>query len=141
MSAQMTGQEEAVYQAVTQGIRVTVRPEFLADQSDPSERRWVWAYTIEIANESAAPVQLRSRHWQIVDALGRTQDVRGPGVVGKEPVIDPGSSFEYTSGCPLATASGVMVGSYEMEDQAGGRFRIAIPAFSLDSPGETRVFN
>eukprot|EP01037_Dinobryon_pediforme_P022635 gene22635-23851_t len=130
-----------MYEAVTHGVRVSVTPQFLADKSDPSEHRWVWAYTIEITNLTTAPVQLRSRYWRIVDARGHQQEVRGPGVVGEEPVIPPGDSFEYTSGCPLSTSSGLMVGEYEMEDAHGERFTIDIPAFSLDSPGEKRLVN
>ena len=131
----------APYQEVTRDIRVTVRPDYLSDRSDPSENRWVWAYTIEITNLGREPVHLRSRHWRIFDALGRLQEVRGAGVVGQEPTIAPGETFEYTSGCPLPTSSGMMVGSYEMEDAAGQPFTVAIPAFSLDSPGERRPVN
>ncbi len=130
-----------MYEAVTRGVRVAVTPEFLDDSSDPDENRWVWAYTIEIANLSNTTVQLRSRYWRIIDALGRCQEVRGPGVVGEEPVIPPGHAFEYTSGCPLGTSSGLMVGEYEMETAAGERFSVEIPAFSLDSPGEAQVIH
>jgi len=130
-----------MYEAVTRGVRVAVTPAFLDDRSDPDENRWVWAYTIEIANLSNVTVQLRSRYWRIVDALGRTEEVRGPGVVGKEPVIPPGHVFAYTSGCPLGTSSGMMVGHYEMEAADGERFAVDIPAFSLDTPGERPVMN
>jgi ApaG protein len=128
-----------MYEAVTRGVRVAVTPQFLDDKSDPDENRWVWAYTIEIANLSTTTVQLRSRYWRIIDALGRTQEVRGPGVVGEEPIIPPGHAFEYTSGCPLATSSGFMVGTYEMEAANGERFSVDIPAFSLDSPDVAQV--
>ncbi|MDR3493749.1 MAG: Co2+/Mg2+ efflux protein ApaG [Ancalomicrobiaceae bacterium] len=130
-----------MYETITHDIRVAVTPEYLEDKSDPTENRWVWAYTIEITNLSDRPVQLRSRYWRITDARGRLQEVRGPGVVGEEPVIKPGKSFGYTSGCPLSTSSGIMVGEYEMEDETGNRFAVAIPAFSLDAPDERRRLN
>jgi ApaG protein len=122
-----------MYNSKTDGIDIIVEPMFLEDQSSPSEDHYVWAYHIRITNESAQPVQLRNRHWQITDALGRRQEVHGSGVVGKQPVLRPGESFEYTSGTPLTTPSGIMVGSYEMES-GGQMFDVAIPAFSLDSP-------
>lgn len=128
-----------MYEAVTRGVRVAVTPQYLDDKSDPEDNRWVWAYTIEIANLSNSTVQLRSRYWRIIDAQGRCQEVRGPGVVGEEPVIPPGHAFEYTSGCPLATSSGFMVGQYEMEYADGERFAVEIPAFSLDIPGDAPV--
>lgn len=123
-----------MYTATTRGIRVTVEPEFLADRSAPDRQRFVWAYTIEIANIGEATVQLRARHWKITDGLGRLEEVRGPGVVGEEPRLEPGEVFTYTSGCPLTTPSGIMAGSYQMEDEQGGTFDVVIPAFSLDSP-------
>ncbi len=122
-----------MYNRKTDGIDILVEPMFLEDQSSPSEDHYVWAYHIRITNESGKPVQLRNRHWQITDALGRQQEVHGSGVVGKQPVLGPGESFEYTSGTPLTTPSGIMVGSYEMES-GGQMFDVAIPAFSLDSP-------
>lgn len=130
-----------MYEATTSSIRIRVEPSFLEDQSAPEENRYFWAYTIEIANVGKRTVQLRSRHWRITDANGRTEEVRGPGVVGKTPVLAPGESFTYTSGCPLTTASGIMVGSYQMTDEAGGRFEVAVPAFSLDSPHARRSLN
>ncbi len=132
---------DAMYEAVTHGVRVTVTPEFQSDRSEPDENRWFWSYTIEIANLGDAPVRLRARHWLITDAHGRRQEVSGPGVVGEQPLIGPGESFEYTSGCPLATSSGFMVGSYRMENAEGGFFEVEIPAFSLDVPATTRVLN
>ena len=99
-----------MYEAVTRGIRIRVTPQYLEDQSSPEESEFFWAYTIDIANESDETVQLRSRVWQITDGAGHTQEVRGPGVVGETPVIQPGASFSYTSGCPLRTPSGIMVG-------------------------------
>lgn len=130
-----------MYEAVTRDIRVTVTPEYQADKSEPSENRWFWAYTVEIANLGAEPVRLRARHWRIVDANGRIQEVNGPGVVGEQPLIGPGERFEYTSGCPLATTSGFMTGHYRMEGTAGVYFDVEIPAFSLDLPQATRVLN
>jgi ApaG protein len=123
------------YEARTGDIRVRVRPTYLPDYSEPDERRFVWAYDIEIANLGQDTVQLQSRHWIITDAFGRVEEVRGPGVVGQRPVLVPGARHAYTSGCPLPTPSGSMVGSYQMTDGAGRVFEVAIPAFSLDAPG------
>lgn len=123
------------YSAVTQGIRVTVEPHFLDDRSRPEEHEFFWAYTVTIANEGQATVQLLKRTWQITDASGRTQRVHGAGVVGEQPVLSPGESFEYTSGTPLSTPSGIMRGQYHMvEPASGAAFDVEIPAFSLDSP-------
>lgn len=130
-----------MYSATTNSIRVTVESRYLQDQSDPADRRFFWAYTVEIANGGEQPVQILARHWIITDANGRREDVRGIGVVGEQPVIGPGSSFSYTSGCPLATPSGVMVGSYEAIGDGGEMFTVAIPAFSLDLPDLKRVLN
>ena len=130
-----------MYREVTRKIEVTVTPEFLADRSAPKESYYFWAYTIEIANHGQETVQLKTRHWRITDAHGRMQEVKGPGVVGEEPVLEPGQSFEYTSGVPLPTPSGFMVGTYGMVSAAGEVFDIAIPAFSLDGPAEKRVLN
>jgi ApaG protein len=130
-----------MYEAVTRGIRIRVTPQYLEDQSSPDESEFFWAYTIDIANESDETVQLRSRVWLITDGAGQTQEVRGPGVVGETPTIPPGKSFTYTSGCPLSTPSGIMVGSYQMVDAKGQMFDVAIPAFSLDSPFSVRSLN
>ena len=129
----MTG----MYSKTTRDIQVTVRPIFLADQSSPAENHYVWAYHVRIENNGGEPVQLRNRFWHITDGLGRVQEVRGAGVVGEQPLIQPGTAFEYTSGTPLATPSGIMVGSYQMETTTGQRFDVAVPAFSLDSPHQT----
>ncbi|MDQ8027091.1 MAG: Co2+/Mg2+ efflux protein ApaG [Brevundimonas sp.] len=129
------------YEAETDGILVRVRPSYLAGQSDPEGGRWVWAYQVEIVNLSASPVQLVARRWTITDALGHVEEVRGPGVVGEKPTIQPGDSYSYASGCPLGTPSGSMVGAYSMVDDLGRMFEVAIPAFSLDVPGERRVLN
>ncbi|HYD99135.1 MAG TPA: Co2+/Mg2+ efflux protein ApaG [Alphaproteobacteria bacterium] len=130
-----------MYSQTTRGIRVSVQPMWLEDQSAPAENRYVWAYRVRIENEGGETVQLRSRYWRITDCLGRVQEVRGPGVVGEQPRLEPGQAFEYTSGTPLAAPSGIMVGSYQMEAEGGERFDIAIPAFSLDSPYQAVSLN
>ncbi len=130
-----------MYSAVSNNIRVTVEPKFLPEQSDPEEGRYFWSYTIEIANAGEVTVQLTHRHWQITDAAGRREEVRGPGVVGEQPTLRPGEAFRYTSGCPLTTPSGIMVGTYRMVDESGRAFEVQIPAFSLDSPYAKRVVN
>ena len=130
-----------MYEAVTRGIRVRATPQYLEEESAPEDDRFFWAYTIDISNEGSETVQLRSRHWRITDAEGRTEEVRGPGVVGETPVLKPGTNFRYTSGCPLETPSGIMVGSYQMTDEKGELFDVAIPAFSLDSPFAVRSVN
>jgi ApaG protein len=123
-----------MYEQTTRAIKVVVKPIFLEDQSSPADNHYVWAYHVRIENGGAETVQLRRRHWQITDGIGRIQEVRGAGVVGEQPVLQPGDAFEYTSGTPLPTPSGIMVGSYEMETRDGATFEVAIPAFSLDSP-------
>jgi len=123
-----------MYSETTHGIRITVRPNYLDDQSSPDENHFVWAYHVRIENQGPVTVQLKSRHWKITDAMGRLQEVQGPGVVGEQPVLQPGESFEYTSGTPLSTPSGIMAGSYQMQGPDGQVFDVTIPAFSLDSP-------
>ena len=133
--------ESVMYQSVTRNIEVTVKPEYLADRSSPESGEYFWAYTIEITNRGTETVQLRTRHWRITDGMGRRQEVRGPGVVGKQPVLKPGESFEYTSGVPLQTPSGVMTGSYGMVSESGEPFDVEIPAFSLDLAESARTLN
>lgn len=123
-----------MYSETTRSIRITVKPVYLEDQSSANDNHFVWAYHVRIENHGAETVQLRTRHWRITDSFGRTQEVRGAGVVGEQPILKPGESFEYTSGTPLPTPSGFMVGTYQMETPSGERFDVAIPAFSLDSP-------
>ena len=130
-----------MYSQTTRAITVTVKPFFLEDQSSPAEAHYVWAYHVRIENQGPETVQLRNRHWRITDSLGRVQEVRGAGVVGEQPVLKPGDSFEYTSGTPLPTPSGIMVGSYQMETTTGERFDIAVPPFSLDSPHQPIQLN
>lgn len=123
-----------MYRATTNAIQVCVEPRFLEERSAPDKGRYFWAYTIDIANLGTRTVQLVSRHWIITDALGQTEEVRGPGVVGEQPVLAPGESFEYTSGVPLTTPTGIMAGHYWMQTTDGETFEVDIPAFSLDSP-------
>jgi ApaG protein len=130
-----------MYQAVTRKIAVTVSPRFLPERSSSEDSRYFWAYTIEIRNGGDTTVQLKTRHWVITDAVGQTHEVRGAGVVGEEPVLEPGAAFEYTSGVPLATPSGFMAGTYGMVTLDGEPFEIEIPAFSLDSPHAKRTIN
>jgi ApaG protein len=130
-----------MYQKLTHSIEVTVRPFYLEDQSSPDESHYVFGYHITIQNRSDDTVQLLNRHWRITDGHGHLQEVRGPGVVGEQPVLAPGQAFEYTSGCPLSTPSGIMVGTYEMASKTGERFLIDIPAFSLDCPSAPRKLN
>jgi ApaG protein len=132
---------EPMYRAATHDIEVTVTPRFMSERSSPENGYFFWAYTIEIVNRGNKTVQLKTRHWRITDALGRLQEVRGAGVVGEEPVLKPGESFEYTSGVPLPTPSGFMVGTYGMVTEDGEGFDIDIPAFSLDSQTSARTLN
>lgn len=119
---------------LTEGIRVTVRSSYVADQSVPSARRYVFAYMVRIANEGTEPAQLRSRHWIITDGAGKVEEVRGPGVVGQEPVLRPGEHFDYTSGCVLGTPRGEMRGSYRMLRPDGRAFDATIAPFLLALP-------
>ena len=130
-----------MYTATTRNITVRVQPQFLAEQSDPVSDQYVWLYTINIENGGTEAVQLLNRHWIITNAVGHVEEVQGPGVVGEQPVLQPGDSFQYTSGCPLRTPSGMMVGTYEMVGPGDERFDIDIPAFSLDSPHQARQLN
>lgn len=130
-----------MYSAVTREIRVEVEPVYLDEQSDPDESQYVWAYHVHIANDGVETVQLLTRYWHITDGMGRVQEVRGAGVVGEQPTLNPGESYEYTSGTPLPTPSGIMRGTYQMRTPAGERFEIEIPAFSLDCPHEARPLN
>ena len=108
-----------MYRAVTHEIQVTVTSAYIEEQSQPEKGRFFWSYTVEIVNHGDEPVTLRARYWHIRDASGRVQEVRGDGVIGKQPRIAPGGRFEYTSGCPLPTASGYMVGRYKMRSSSG----------------------
>ncbi|MEQ1941991.1 Co2+/Mg2+ efflux protein ApaG [Mesorhizobium sp. VNQ89] len=130
-----------MYSAVTRNIAVNVEPFYLEDQSEPAESRYVWAYRITIDNQSDEWVKLLARYWQITDGGGRVEEVSGEGVVGDQPELDPGDSYQYTSGCPLSTPSGFMVGRYTMQNGKGEMFEIDIPAFSLDLPSGKRSLN
>lgn len=124
------------YTRSTRGIEVRVTPHYLEEQSAPDQGRFVWAYHVRIENMGSETVQLLNRFWRITDAVGASQEVRGEGVVGEQPVLIPGGVFEYTSGTPLPTPSGMMMGAYQMETEAGELFDVDVPAFSLDSPHE-----
>ncbi len=130
-----------MYQRITNGIKIVVRPQYLEGQSKPEEGHYVWAYTITIENHGRETVTLRTRYWKITDAHGRVQEVRGAGVVGEQPTLKPGDSYQYTSGCPLPTASGFMTGAYQMQMSGGEMFNVDLPAFSLDSPHEKHSIN
>jgi len=130
-----------MYEQETAGVIVRVDPQFLPHESRPADSRYVWAYTIEIENRRPDPVQLISRFWRITDENGATQEVRGEGVIGQQPVIEPGASFKYTSAAPLAAPSGVMMGAYSMQRQNGEAFDINVPLFALDSPNNSRRAN
>jgi ApaG protein len=130
-----------MYRAVTRQIEVTVEPNFLPERSSAEQSKYFWSYTIVITNSSDETVQLRERYWIITDASGHQQHIRGEGVVGEQPVLAPGERFEYTSGVPLSTASGIMAGRYQMVNESGERFEIEVPTFSLDSPDIKRVLN
>ena len=124
-----------MYSQTTHSIQITVKPVYLEEQSVPVENHYVWAYQVEILNMGPTAVQLLNRHWKITDSLGRLQEVKGPGVVGEQPVLDPGEAFQYTSGCPLTTPFGAMEGSYEMVTEGGKRFSARIARFELSEPG------
>jgi len=130
-----------MYRTTTRSIEVQVTPRFLSERSSPENGYYFWAYTIEITNHGTDTVQLKTRHWKITDAHGKLQEVRGAGVVGETPVLEPGESFEYTSGVPLQTPSGFMTGTYGMVSAAGEGFDVQIPAFSLDASQVKRTIN
>ncbi len=130
-----------MYEAITEGIWVRVTPQFIDDRSSPDDNDYFWSYTVEITNDGAVPVQLLTRAWHITDGNGKKDVVKGPGVVGQTPLIPPGQSFTYTSGCQLSTPSGIMLGSYQMQRHDGSMLDVKIPPFSLDSPFEGRRVN
>ncbi len=132
---------ETSYSLETNGVKVTVLPVFLESQSTPEDNHFLWAYHIRIENNTSEEIQLKTRYWRITDSFGRVQEIRGGGVVGEQPIIKPGEAYEYTSGTPLSTPSGVMVGHYQMETSDGKTFHVEIPAFSLDSPHQTISLN
>ena len=130
-----------MYRAVTRQIEVMVEPSFLPERSSIEKQQYFWAYTVAIVNKGPETVQLKTRHWIITDGSGRSQEVRGEGVVGEQPILGPGERFEYTSGVPLPTSSGFMTGRYQMVTEDGAAFEIDIPLFSLDSPDARRTIN
>lgn len=130
-----------MYSAMTRSINILVEPTYLEDQSEPDQDYYVWAYHVTIENRGRETVKLRARYWKITDACGHVHEVRGPGVVGEQPVLKPGETFEYTSGTPLGASSGIMFGNYEMETDEGETFEVDIPAFSLDSPHAMRMLH
>ena len=132
---------DSMYATTTDQIKVSVFPIYLDSQSNPDENHFLWAYHVRIENSGDDRIQLRKRYWEITDALGRRQVIKGGGVVGEEPYIEPGKFYEYTSGTPLTTPSGIMVGHYQMERSNGETFMIDIPAFSLDSPYQAITLN
>ena len=123
-----------MYTKTTKKISITVNPYYLEDQSEPDDQHYVWAYQVTINNQGEERVQLKNRYWKIIDSNGEKQEVRGEGVVGEQPILNPGEKYEYTSGTPLGTPSGFMEGHYEMETNEGKKFEAIIPQFSLDSP-------
>ena len=129
------------YRAITKEIAVSVIPTYLEAQSSPGSSQYFWAYRVVIENQGQETVQLLSRHWMITNARGDLTEVKGAGVVGEQPVLKPGESFEYTSGAPLNTTSGMMGGAYRMESESGERFDIEIPTFSLDRPNQGVLLN
>ncbi len=132
---------DAMYSAVTRHIEITVLPEFVPERSDEARGQFFWSYTVEIANTGPTSIQLTHRHWIITDAEGRREEIRGEGVVGEQPVLQPGESFRYTSGCPLPTPSGFMAGSYRIVENGGDAFEAEIPMFPLDRPETRRVLH
>jgi ApaG protein len=123
--------------ATTRAITVRVSVSFLPEQSEPAKGRWFWAYHIRIENDGEAAVQLISREWVISDGRGTQHEVRGEGVVGEQPVLEPGGSFDYVSGCPLTTPTGAMEGRYYMIAEDGSTFPVEIPRFPLIAPAVT----
>jgi len=123
-----------MFKATTHGVTVTVMPVYIDERSDPESSRYFWAYRVMIENNSGQTLQLLTRYWHITDSDGRVEEVRGDGVVGEQPILGDGENFSYTSGCPLTTPSGIMVGSYNMQNDGGELLEIAIPAFPLDLP-------
>ena len=121
-------------EAVTNNVRVEVESQYAAEQSQPFQSHWFFHYTVRITNEGEETVQLISRHWIITDAAGHTEEVKGSGVVGEQPVLAPGESFQYTSGCPLKTSTGLMRGTYQMVTEDGDHFDVEIAPFQLHEP-------
>ena len=130
-----------MYEQKTKDVIVRVEPDYLDEQSSPADSRFIWAYTVEIENQTASELQVVERFWKIADSRGQVQEVRGAGVVGEQPVLKPGEVFRYTSGAPLTAPSGMMLGNYFMQTPEGDRFSVEIPTFLLDSPHEALTLN
>lgn len=130
-----------MYEQKTKDVIVRVEPDYLHDQSSPADDRFIWAYTVEIENQTKTDLQVVERFWKIADSRGQVQEVRGAGVVGEQPVLKPGETFRYTSGAPLTAPSGMMLGNYHMQTPEGDRFCVDIPTFLLDSPHEPLSLN
>lgn len=130
-----------MYSSTTQRVTVSVEPTYLSEESIPDRSVYVWSYKVRIENNGPEALQLKTRHWKITDSYGRVQEVHGPGVVGEQPTINPGESFEYTSGTPLSTPSGTMTGTYAMQKTNGALMDIIIPAFSLHTPEAAKRLN
>lgn len=130
-----------MYTSTTSDVTVSVEPTYLRQESSPEQHVYVWSYKVKIENKSPSEMQLKTRHWKITDAYGRVQEVHGSGVVGEQPILKPGSSYEYTSGAPLSTPTGIMVGTYAMQMPDGTLVDVAIPAFSLHTPEVARRLN
>jgi len=130
-----------MFKATTHGVSVTVMPVYIDERSNPATSQYFWAYRVALENNSNQTFQLLTRYWNITDSNGHVEEVRGDGVIGEQPTIKPGEEFSYTSGCPLTTPSGIMVGYYMMQDEAGEMLKVAIPAFPLDLPNLSPVIN
>ena len=130
-----------IYHKETAGVSVSVTPLFLNEGSRHEDQVYMWAYSIHIKNNQDTPLCLRRRFWQIIDASGHSQQVEGEGVLGEQPLLEPGKSYEYASGTMLSTPSGVMLGRYQMETQSGEHLKVEIPAFYLESPYNTQALH
>jgi len=130
-----------MFKATTHGVSVTVMPVYIDERSNPAASQYFWAYRVVIENNSDKTVQLMTRYWHITDSNGHVEEVNGDGVIGEQPTLNPEQNFSYTSGCPLSTASGIMVGHYMMQDETGKMLKIEIPAFPLDLPDLSPVIN
>lgn len=130
-----------MFNAITYDVSVTVMPVYIDERSNPASSQYFWAYRVVIENNSKQTLQLMTRYWHITDSKGHVEEVSGDGVVGEQPILKPGENFSYTSGCPLTTPSGIMVGYYMMKDEAGELMKVEIPAFPLDLPDLSPVIN
>lgn len=130
-----------MFKAKTHGVSVTVMPVYIDERSNPESSQYFWAYRVVIENDSDQTLQLLNRYWKITDSNGHVEEVRGDGVIGEQPVLKSGENFSYTSGCPLSTPSGIMIGHYNMQNEEGEMLEIAVPAFPLDLPDIHPVIN